>query len=55
MSLWDKVRELEGNSLRQIQTLYGPNFPIQFRHYFAKLIENQPWLVFVFTFLYMKF
>nr|CAB3266641.1 STAT-b protein [Phallusia mammillata] len=43
MSLWAKVRELEGDSLRQIQNLYGPNFPIEFRHYFADIIERQSW------------
>ena len=43
MALWEKVRELGGDSLRQIQSLYGPNFPIQFRHYFASLIERQAW------------
>ncbi|XP_078482928.1 STAT-b protein isoform X2 [Ciona intestinalis] len=43
MSLWAKVRELEGDSLRQIQNLYGPNFPIEFRHYFADIIERQQW------------
>ncbi|CAK8679379.1 signal transducer and activator of transcription 5B-like isoform X2 [Clavelina lepadiformis] len=43
MSLWAKVRELEGDSLRQIQNLYGPHFPIEFRHYFADIIERQNW------------
>uniref|UniRef100_H2ZMV4 Signal transducer and activator of transcription n=1 Tax=Ciona savignyi TaxID=51511 RepID=H2ZMV4_CIOSA len=43
MSLWAKVRELEGDSLRQIQNLYGQNFPIEFRHYFADIIERQQW------------
>ena len=46
MSLWAKVRELEGDALRQIQSLYGPNFPIQFRHYFADIIERQMWYEF---------
>ena len=55
MSLWAKVRELEGDSLRQIQNLYGPNFPIEFRHYFADIIERQSWyaaLVFCFEVLF---
>lgn len=43
MSLWARVRELEGDSLLQIQNLYGPNFPIEFRHYFADIIESRGW------------
>ncbi|XP_039268530.1 signal transducer and activator of transcription 5B-like isoform X2 [Styela clava] len=43
MSLWAKVRELEGEALQQIQSLYGINFPIEFRHYFADLIESRRW------------
>lgn len=43
MSLWGQVRELEGDALQQIQNLYGPNFPIEFRHYFAELIESRRW------------
>lgn len=46
MSLWARVRELEGEALQQIQNLYGPNFPIEFRHYCADLIESRCWLVF---------
>ena len=42
-SLWSQVRELEGDALRQIQSLYDTNFPIEFRHYFAEVIERQPW------------
>jgi len=43
VSLWSRVRELEGDALRQIQSLYDTNFPIEFRHYFAEIIERQPW------------
>ena len=43
VSLWSRVRELEGEALRQIQSLYDTNFPIEFRHYFAEIIERQPW------------
>lgn len=43
ISLWSRVRELEGDALRQIQSLYDTNFPIEFRHYFAEIIERQPW------------
>ena len=25
------------------QSLYDTNFPIEFRHYFAEIIERQPW------------
>ena len=44
MSLWCKVRELQdGEALRQIQQLYDANFPIEFRHFFAEIIEKQNW------------
>ena len=44
MSLWCKVRELQdGDALRQIQSLYDTNFPIEFRHFFAEIIEKQNW------------
>ena len=31
------------SSLAKIQSLYDNNFPIEFRHYFAETIEQQPW------------
>lgn len=44
MSLLCKVRELQdGDALRQIQQLYDVNFPIEFRHFFAEIIEKQHW------------
>ncbi|XP_062519356.1 signal transducer and activator of transcription 5B-like [Corticium candelabrum] len=43
MTLWGRTQQLDSAVLRQINSLYGPHFPIEVRHYFAAWIESQPW------------
>eukprot|EP00118_Oscarella_pearsei_P002848 m.11888 g.11888 ORF g.11888 m.11888 type:complete len:812 (+) comp23673_c0_seq1:85-2520(+) len=43
MSLWQRTQQLDSAALRQINSLYGPHFPIEVRHYFADWLESQPW------------
>ena len=53
MALWDKSQRLQGPLLEQMKQLYGPQFPIEVRHYLANWIEAQSWsaarLVFFFS------
>ncbi|ESO05053.1 hypothetical protein HELRODRAFT_156927 [Helobdella robusta] len=42
MALWARVQML-GDTMRQMQNIYGSNFPIEVRHFFAQWIESQPW------------
>lgn len=43
-SLWAKVCLLDGEPLQQVKSVYDPRFfPIEFRHYFATLIESEQW------------
>lgn len=32
-----------GDTMRHMQNIYGSNFPIEVRHFFAQWIESQPW------------
>lgn len=43
MSLWAKTQQLPPEYLKQIETIYATQFPIEVRHYFAEWIEEQPW------------
>ncbi|KAK2166934.1 hypothetical protein LSH36_33g03003 [Paralvinella palmiformis] len=44
MALWEKVQQcLHGDTVRQLQSVYGVHFPIDVRHTFAEWIEAQPW------------
>jgi signal transducer and activator of transcription 5B len=43
MALWARVQQLTGEAMRHMQTVYGPHFPIEVRHFFAQWIETQPW------------
>ena len=45
MALWDKSQRLQGPLLEQMKQLYGPQFPIEVRHYLANWIEAQSWSV----------
>ena len=47
----DQVQQLTGDSLRQVQSVYGRQFPIEVRHCFAQWIESQRWFVWVSKFL----
>lgn len=42
MALWARV-QAASETYRQVQNIYGPNFPIEVRHFFAQWIESQPW------------
>ncbi|CAG5113363.1 Oidioi.mRNA.OKI2018_I69.chr2.g7474.t1.cds [Oikopleura dioica] len=43
-SLWAQVCQLDTESMHQIRIMYDSRFfPIEFRHYFADLIEMQQW------------
>jgi len=41
MSLWTKSQQLQGEALRQVQTVYGDHFPIEVRHFLAPWIESK--------------
>ena len=42
--LWNQVCRLEGEPLQQVKSVYDPKFfPIEFRHYFAEMIESEDW------------
>ena len=43
MALWAKVQQLTGEAMRHMQSVYGPHFPIEVRHFFAQWIETRPW------------
>ena len=43
MALWEKSQRLQGPLLEQMKQLYGPQFPIEVRHYLANWIEAQSW------------
>ena len=44
MLLWTQVCKLEGEPLEQVKSVYDPKyFPIEFRHYFAAMIEAEDW------------
>ncbi len=55
MALWDKSQRLQGPLLEQMKHLYGPQFPIEVRHYLANWIEAQSWSVQYSIFLYATF
>lgn len=42
-SLWNEVQKLPADAIRQVESLYGPSFPIEARHFFADWIERVPW------------
>ena len=43
-SIWQRVCQLEGEHLQTVKSVYDPKlFPIEFRHYFATMIENEDW------------
>ena len=41
--IWSRVCQLEGEPLQHVKGVYDKSFPIEFRHYFATLIENEDW------------
>ncbi|XP_041073535.1 signal transducer and activator of transcription 5B-like isoform X1 [Cetorhinus maximus] len=43
MSVWIQAQQLQGEALRQMQSLYGQHFPIEVRHYLSQWIESQAW------------
>uniref|UniRef100_A0A4W3GRS1 Signal transducer and activator of transcription n=1 Tax=Callorhinchus milii TaxID=7868 RepID=A0A4W3GRS1_CALMI len=43
MSVWTQAQQLQGEALRQMQSLYGQHFPIEVRHYLSQWIESQAW------------
>lgn len=43
MALWAKVKQLQGDALRQVHTVYGDHFPIEVRFALAQWIEEKPW------------
>jgi hypothetical protein len=44
MALWAKVCLLDGEPLQQVKSVYDTKFfPIEFRHYFADIIESEDW------------
>uniref|UniRef100_UPI00398F8C55 signal transducer and activator of transcription 5B-like isoform X1 n=2 Tax=Pristiophorus japonicus TaxID=55135 RepID=UPI00398F8C55 len=43
MSVWIQAQQLQGEALRQMQSLYGQHFPIEVRHYLSQWIETQAW------------
>ena len=43
-TLWNEVCQLEGDPLNQIKSVYDARtFPIEFRHYFCQIIEDERW------------
>ncbi|XP_023221755.1 signal transducer and activator of transcription 5B-like [Centruroides sculpturatus] len=44
MALWAKVKQLQGDALRQVHTVYGDHFPIEVRFALAQWIEEKPWM-----------
>lgn len=45
MALWTKVQNLPADSLRQLQAVYGENFPLEVRAALAHWLEGKPWFV----------
>ncbi|XP_078460145.1 signal transducer and activator of transcription 5B-like isoform X1 [Lampetra fluviatilis] len=43
MALWSQAQQLQGDYLRQMQSLYGQHFPIEVRHYVCQWVEQQRW------------
>ncbi|KAI4822950.1 hypothetical protein KUCAC02_008468 [Chaenocephalus aceratus] len=43
MAVWIQAQQLQGDSLHQMQSLYGQHFPIEVRHYLSQWIESQLW------------
>ncbi|KAK8739431.1 hypothetical protein OTU49_003634, partial [Cherax quadricarinatus] len=41
MSLWNRAQQLPPDALRQVQNVYGDQFPIEVRHYLAGWIEDK--------------
>ncbi|XP_076056633.1 signal transducer and transcription activator Stat92E isoform X4 [Oratosquilla oratoria] len=41
MSLWNKAQQLPADALRQVQAIYGEQFPIEVRHCLASWIEDK--------------
>uniref|UniRef100_A0A0K8T940 Signal transducer and activator of transcription n=1 Tax=Lygus hesperus TaxID=30085 RepID=A0A0K8T940_LYGHE len=41
MALWAKSQQLQGESLQQVQAIYGDHFPIEVRHFLAQWIEEK--------------
>ncbi|XP_071530717.1 signal transducer and activator of transcription 5B isoform X2 [Panulirus ornatus] len=41
MSLWNRAQQLPPEALRQVQNVYGEQFPIEVRHYLAGWIEDK--------------
>ncbi|XP_050693053.1 signal transducer and activator of transcription 5B-like isoform X3 [Eriocheir sinensis] len=41
MSLWNRAQQLPPDALRQVQNVYGEQFPIEVRHYLAGWIEDK--------------
>ena len=43
-SIWHRVCQLEGEHLQTVKAVYDQKlFPIEFRHYFASMIESEDW------------
>ena len=43
-SIWNRVCQLEGEHLTTVKMVYDQKtFPIEFRHYFADMIESEDW------------
>jgi len=43
-SIWHRVCQLEGEHLQAVKAVYDQKlFPIEFRHYFATIIESEDW------------
>ena len=40
MSLWNRAQQLPPDGVRQVQAIYGEQFPIEVRHYLAPFIEE---------------
>ena len=41
MSLWNRAQQLPPDALREVQNVYGEQFPIEVRHYLAGWIEDK--------------